>query len=43
MIKSGIEEVDNFLNGGFEGGFITDIYGSASSGKSQRVFQICAN
>ena len=43
MIKSGIAEVDNFLNGGFEGGFITDIYGSAASGKSQIVFQICAN
>ena len=43
MIKSGITKIDDFLNGGFTGGFITDIFGSPASGKSQIVFQICAN
>lgn len=43
MIKSGITKIDDFLNGGFHAGFITDIFGSSASGKSQLVFQICAN
>lgn len=43
MIKSGITKIDDFLNGGFKGGFITDIFGSSASGKTQLVFQICAN
>lgn len=43
MIKSGITKIDEFLNGGFQEGFITDIFGSSASGKTQLVFQICAN
>jgi len=43
MIKSGITKIDEFLNGGFKEGFITDIFGSSASGKTQLVFQICAN
>lgn len=43
MIKSGITKIDDFLNGGFQAGLITDIFGSSASGKSQLVFQICAN
>ena len=43
MIKSGIVKIDDFINGGFKGGFITDIFGSSASGKTQLVFQICAN
>lgn len=43
MIKSGISEIDQFLKGGFQAGFITDIFGSSASGKSQLVYQICAN
>ena len=43
MIKSGITKIDDFLNGGFKGGFVTDIFGSPASGKTQLLFQICAN
>ena len=43
MIKSGITKIDDFLDGGFRGGFITDIFGSSASGKTQLAFQICAN
>ena len=43
MIKSGIAQIDGFLNGGFRGGFITDIFGPPASGKTQLAFQICAN
>ena len=43
MIKSGITKIDDFLDGGFKGGFVTDIFGSPASGKTQLLFQICAN
>ena len=43
MIKSGITKIDDSIGGGFKGGFITDIFGSSASGKTQLVFQICAN
>ena len=43
MIKSGIRKIDDFLDGGFKGGFVTDIFGSPASGKTQLLFHICAN
>ena len=43
MIKSGITKIDDFLDGGFKGGFVSDIFGSPASGKTQLLFQICAN
>ena len=43
MIKSGIGKIDDFLDGGFKGGFVTDIFGSPASGKTQLLFQLCAN
>ncbi len=43
MIESGIAQIDELLNGGFRGGLVTDIFGSPASGKTQLVFQVCAN
>ncbi len=43
MIASGIPEIDDSLHGGLGGGLIVDIFGPPASGKSQLVFQICAN
>lgn len=43
MIKSGITQIDDFFGGGLRGGFIMDIFGPPASGKTQLVFQICAN
>ena len=43
MIKTGLNELDQFLGGGIKEGLITDISGQNSTGKTQLVFQICIN
>ncbi|MDI1496040.1 MAG: recombinase RecA [Cenarchaeum symbiont of Oopsacas minuta] len=43
MISSGIRQVDKILRGGIRAGTITDIFGSAGSGKTQLAMQFCVN
>ena len=43
MIKTGLEELDKFLNGGIKGGLIISISGQSATGKTQLAFQICLN
>ena len=43
MIKTGLEELDKFLNGGIKEGLITSISGQSATGKTQLAFQICLN
>ena len=43
MISSGIDLVDKILGGGIHGGTVTDIFGSAGSGKTQIAMQFCTN
>jgi DNA repair protein RadB len=42
-IKSGCESIDNLLNGGFERGCITEIYGEAGSGKTNICLSTAIN
>ena len=43
MIPTGIKKLDAILNGGIKNGIITDIYGSAGTGKTQLAMQIAIN
>ncbi len=43
MIPTGIKKLDVILNGGIKNGIITDIYGSAGTGKTQLAMQIAIN
>lgn len=40
MISSGINEIDEFLDGGLKNGLIIDIFGAAGTGKTQLALQI---
>lgn len=42
-IKSGCESIDSLLNGGFEKGCITEIYGEAGSGKTNICLSTAIN
>ena len=43
MIKTGLNELDQFLGGGIKEGLVTSISGQSATGKTQLVFQICLN
>jgi len=43
LIPTGIKKLDVILNGGIKNGIITDIYGSAGTGKTQLAMQIAIN
>ena len=43
MIKTGIQKLDEKLDGGLRKGIITDIFGSSGTGKTQLAMQICVN
>ncbi|KAI5965144.1 RAD57 [Candida pseudojiufengensis] len=43
FIKTGIDEIDDDLNGGLPIGEITEIFGASGCGKSQLVFQFIKN
>ena len=43
MIKTGLKELDQFLDGGIKRGLITSISGQSATGKTQLAFQICLN
>ena len=43
MIPTGIEKLDEFLDGGVKNGIIIDIYGAAGTGKTLMALQISAN
>jgi len=43
LIPTGIKKLDAILNGGIKNGIITDIYGSAGTGKTQLAMQIAIN
>ena len=43
MIQTGIQKLDELLDGGIRHGIITDIYGASSTGKTQLALQICIN
>ena len=43
MIPTGIKKLDNFLDGGVKNGIITDIYGTAGTGKTLLALQISTN
>ena len=43
MIKTGLNELDQFLGGGIKEGLITCISGQSATGKTQLTFQICLN
>ena len=43
MIPTGIKKLDHILGGGIKNGIITDIYGSAGTGKTQLAMQIAIN
>lgn len=42
-ISTGSKALDALLGGGVRTGMLTDVYGSAGSGKSQLCFTLCAN
>ena len=43
MIKTGLKELDQFLDGGIKDGLIISISGQSATGKTQLAFQICLN
>ena len=43
MIKTGLKELDQFLDGGIKERLITSISGQSATGKTQLAFQICLN
>jgi len=43
MIKTGLNELDQFLGGGIKEGLVTSISGQSATGKTQLTFQICLN
>jgi len=43
MIPTGIKKLDYILDGGIKNGIITDIYGSAGTGKTHLAMQIAIN
>ncbi len=43
MISTGLQKLDQYLDGGIKGGIITDIFGSTGTGKTQLAMQISLN
>jgi len=43
MIQTGIQKLDELLDGGIRHGIITDIFGASATGKTQLALQICIN